>query len=156
MPSPCALPCALPCLHAWMLTASEGQPIIPNQVTLSGTGGERKLSLELILVIMGHILTLTFFFSSLTLSVPFCLSILSFCVAFILLTDVLMQTTSKHTNWKHTVAYSCLPNTALRKFGADDGENTCRPSMDSTECALFAYQDTDLCEVSNQHNKTLV
>lgn len=62
VPSPCALPCALPCLHAWMLTASEGQPIIPNQATLSGTGGERKLSLELILVIMGHILTLTFFF----------------------------------------------------------------------------------------------
>lgn len=97
-PSPCALPCALPCLHAWMLTASEGQPIIPNQVTLSGTGGERKLSLELILVIMGHILTLTFFFSSLILSVPFCLSILSFFVAFMLLTDVLMQTTIKHTN----------------------------------------------------------
>lgn len=97
-PSPCALPCALPCLHAWMLTASEGQPIIPNQVTLSGTGGERKLSLELILVIMGHILTLTFFFSSLILSVPFYLSILSFFVAFMLVTDVLMQTTIKHTN----------------------------------------------------------
>lgn len=79
--APCALPCALPSLHAWMLTASEGQPIIPNQVTLSGTGGERKLSLELILVIMGHILTLTFFFSSLISSVPFCLSILPFFLA---------------------------------------------------------------------------